>query len=90
MVRAKLKCIGKTERPKYGDPPTFICVEFAPVSPKMVQDPDGHYRPDPHDENSKFWAATPSGKLEIGCANPAAAAQFEVGKEYYIDVSPAT
>lgn len=39
---------------------------------------------DPNHENTKFWQASPSGSLEIGCANLAAAEAFELGKEYYI------
>ncbi len=44
---------------------------------------------DPNHENTKFWAASPSGRLELGCANLAAAEAFEIGKEYYIDFTPA-
>jgi hypothetical protein len=44
---------------------------------------------DPADENSKFWQATPSGKIELGCANLAAAEAFELGTEYYVDFTPA-
>lgn len=44
---------------------------------------------DPNHENVKFWDATPSGKLELGCANLAAAEMFELGKEYYLDFTPA-
>lgn len=40
---------------------------------------------DPNHENTKFWEASPSGKLELGTVNAAAAAQFELGAEYYID-----
>ena len=44
---------------------------------------------DPNHENSKFWDATPSGKLELGTINPEAHKQFELGKEYYVDFTPA-
>lgn len=44
---------------------------------------------DPAHENTKFWEATPSGHLELGCANLEAAQAFELGKEYYVDFSPA-
>jgi hypothetical protein len=37
------------------------------------------------DENRKFFKATPSGKFEVSSIIPDA---FEVGKEYYIDISP--
>lgn len=40
-------------------------------------------------ENEKFFASTPSGTIELGVLNPEAAQQFELGKEYYIDFTPA-
>jgi len=40
-------------------------------------------------EENKTWSKwTPSGKLEITITNPDAQ-KFEVGKEYYLDFSPA-
>ena len=44
---------------------------------------------DPNHENAKFWQASPSGSLELGCINLDAAEAFELGKEYYIDFTPA-
>jgi hypothetical protein len=44
---------------------------------------------DPEHENSKFWQASPSGRIELGCANLDAAGAFELGKEYYVDFTPA-
>jgi hypothetical protein len=44
---------------------------------------------DPNHENTKFWQASPSGRFELGCANPEATKQFDVGAEYYIDITPA-
>ena len=44
---------------------------------------------DPNHENTKFWQASPNGSLLLGTVNEAAAAQFELGKEYYVDFSPA-
>lgn len=44
---------------------------------------------DPNHENTKFWRATPSGSLELGTVNKEAWEQFELGKEYYLDFSPA-
>ena len=40
-------------------------------------------------ENDEFFKYTPFGKLEFGTINETAAAQFEPGKEYYIDIFPA-
>jgi len=38
-------------------------------------------------ENESFFKWTPWGKLEFGTINDEAAKQFEIGKEYYIDIS---
>lgn len=40
-------------------------------------------------ENKEFFKATPGGILSFSCVNPAAAAQIEKGKSYYIDITPA-
>ncbi len=37
-------------------------------------------------ENHAFWDATPSGSLELMINNPAAAAYFETGVEYYVEI----
>ena len=39
------------------------------------------------EENDKFFAATPSGQLDMHVLNPEAASQFEGGKDYYLDIS---
>ena len=44
------------------------------------------YSDDPNSENAQFFKYTPYGKLELGCTNGHG---FEVGKEYYIDISKA-
>lgn len=41
------------------------------------------------DENVRFTEATPWGVIQLGINNPAALEQFEVGKEYYVDFTPA-
>lgn len=40
-------------------------------------------------ENESFFKWTPSGEMRFGTLNEESAAQFEPGKEYYIDISPA-
>jgi hypothetical protein len=47
------------------------------------------YDPDPESENGKFFAYTPAGKIELGTIHGEAAEQFELGKEYYVDFTPA-
>lgn len=37
-------------------------------------------------ENKLFWKYTPAGMLEFQSTNDEASKQFEVGKEYYIDI----
>ena len=50
------------------------------------------YEPDAskHAENASFTKATPWGDIKMGIDNPAAMAQFEVNKEYYVDFTPAS
>lgn len=40
-------------------------------------------------EDQRFAQATPSGSLVITVDNPGALAQFQNGKSYYLDISPA-
>jgi len=47
------------------------------------------YDPDPDSENGKFFKYTPGGSVDLSIVNPAAAAAFEVGKEYFVDFTAA-
>lgn len=40
-------------------------------------------------ENAEFFKYTPSGEIFMLMVNPVAAEQFEVGKAYYVDFTPA-
>ena len=41
-------------------------------------------------EANKDWSKwTPSGELKMMITNPSAIAQFELGKEYFVDFTPA-
>ena len=40
-------------------------------------------------ENARFTQATPWGEIRLGIDNPAALAQFTVGRLYYVDFTPA-
>lgn len=44
---------------------------------------------DPNHENTKFWESSPSGQVTLSVINLPAAAIFELGKEYYLDFTPA-
>lgn len=41
------------------------------------------------DENAEFYAATPSGSIDLSTVNQAAGEQFKLGAEYYVDFTPA-
>jgi hypothetical protein len=41
------------------------------------------------EENKRFFQYTPGGLVQFYTINKEAAAQFTVGKEYYVDISPA-
>lgn len=40
-------------------------------------------------ENERFFRYTPGGVITLGTINLEAAKQFEVGKEFYVDFTPA-
>lgn len=77
MVRAKFK-VDTLTRSNFGSG-EMTTIKMSPV----------YANNDPNHENSKFWRYSPSGSLELGCVNPEAVKQFELGKEYYIDFTPA-
>jgi len=39
-------------------------------------------------ENKEFYKWTPGGSISLSIVNKAAALQFEVGKNYYVDFTP--
>jgi hypothetical protein len=63
--------------------------KHVPLEMRTVEMSPVYSSGDPHHENTKFWQASPSGKLELGCINLQAAERFELGREYYIDFTPA-
>jgi hypothetical protein len=76
MVRAKFWCVAikKTKMGQDGDIGSVI--ELSAVYSGS-------------DENKKFFKWTPSAKIELGTVNEEAAKAFEIGKEYYVDFTPA-
>ena len=40
------------------------------------------------EENKTFYEATPTGAIELGTVNIAAAEAFTLGEEYYVDFTP--
>lgn len=78
-VRAKFFCSQKGEVasvPGTNDQNKYVNIVLSPVNGNS-------------EENKQFFKYTPSGRIELSILNQAAAAQFEVGKEYYIDFTPA-
>lgn len=72
--------------PKVGDdgkvgyvPGETWSLEFSPV----------YGNGDPNHENTKFWQASPSGQFTLGTVNKAAVDSLELGREYYLDITPA-
>lgn len=75
-VRAKMKCEHREESSCGTQGEKGGSVRLAPVICGS-------------EENSRFYKYTPSGSLLLSTINQAAFDQFEVGKEYYVDVTPA-
>ena len=75
-TRLKVKCDYKspqtqpTESGKVGGP---VNLQFSPVYSGS-------------EENKLFFAATPGGSFQFWTVNQSAHEQFEMGKEYYIDI----
>lgn len=81
--RVKLDAQGKPEKDERGYEKYEAC-EMQTVTLYPVC-----HNGDPQNENTKFWAASPSGKIELGCVNPAANVQFKLGDEFYVDFTMA-
>lgn len=75
-VRAKFKVHEITEH-QYGNQ-RMKTIKLQPVASAEV-----------NSENKVFWNATPAGEIRLGTINMEAAAQFEIGADYYIDFTRA-
>lgn len=98
MVRAKFKVTSitrtETARQKRDAEGNVVKSEHAhpvyePTEMRTIRMNPVYGNGDPNHENTKFWEASPNGSFELGCINLAAAEQFELGKEYYLDIRPA-
>lgn len=74
MVRGKFKLQQIRQHAWSGDGRTLVF--------NAVYDPD-------LPEDQKYAQATPTGDIEMHVDNPAALQQFELGKAYYVDFTPA-
>lgn len=75
-VRAKFKCWSIQHSFSHSSDYSAAQVTLVPV-----YDQDG--------PNASWSKATPSGKIEMLITNPGAVEQFELGKDYFVDFSPA-
>jgi hypothetical protein len=73
-TRCKFKCTQISIMEGSGSTPILHSVKFQPV----------YGNGDPNHENTKFWTWTPGGSLDLNTIKPQG---FEVGKEYYLDIS---
>ena len=64
--------------------------EYEPCEMATVKMSPVYANNDPKHENSKFWAASPSGSFELNTVNMDAVAQLTLDGEFYIDITPAT
>lgn len=75
MVRAKFKVQGNNKT--FDDPETpGFTIDLHPVISGSK-------------ENEEFYKWTPGGNIQLSTINEAAAKQFEMGKEFYVDFTPA-
>lgn len=75
MVKCKFKCINVSV-PEKDAPGVTASVELVPVYTGS-------------EENKKFFKYTPGGEIKLQVVNPEAAKQFEIGKDYFVDFTPA-
>lgn len=78
-VRAKMRCTSKHET-------TDITGGADRKSVKVTLQPV--YGTGQEDANTQWSKWTPSGELTLHITNPAAYEQLELGKAYYVDLSP--
>ena len=75
-IRAKFRCVRKIQSTSaYG-------------SEKPVEQEEVELRPVTGPGNEEWSKWTPGGQLQMQISNPVAIAQLEVGKDYFIDITP--
>ncbi|MFD1328301.1 hypothetical protein [Mycoplana ramosa] len=76
VVRAKFQCLSITNHHQHDPSAVQAEVRLIPVYG--------------NGEANKQWSKwTPSGELKMLITNPSAVDQFELGKEYFVDFTPA-
>lgn len=76
-VRAKFKVQSIMQSAGWGGHNRIFTVRLTPV---MGSGPNA--------ENAAFYAATPSGSIELGMTNEAVGEQFAIGQDFYVDFTP--
>lgn len=77
-VRAKFKVSERSTRLRWdGKPGEIGTVKMSPVTSGS-------------EENKSFYEATPGGSLELSTVNQEALEFFKLGKEFYLDFTPAS
>jgi hypothetical protein len=88
MVRCKFECQSVTKRKGWSGHAVLHDAEFTAVTDQSPVKGSPHPGVETvrHIENKEFFVATPSGKLTVATVVPDV---FEVGKSYYLDITPA-
>jgi len=81
-TRLRFRCQHKGTNIGYGENKFVGTVKLGPVMPDQ-NDPA-------YEEMKQFYTYTPGGQIEFATINERALAEFEVGKDYYITLEPAT
>jgi hypothetical protein len=94
MVRAKFKVVSvtRTEGNRYPHTKADGSIDYSrpePMELSTLKLSPVSANGDPSHENSKFWAATPSGAIELSVVPSDAVAQFKLGSSMYVDFTPA-
>ncbi len=93
-VRAKMRVVEKAERAAYPSPEAFELGFDVSVEVKLHPTYEagtiagGTVAANAVEENRIFGLATPSAQVAMLIQNRAAAAQFVVGQDYYVDFTP--
>ncbi len=86
MTRAKFR-VDSIERTR-GNVQNFETKQWEPKEMWTLKASPVYQGSDPEAENTKFWQATPSGSLVLSTVNATALAGFDLGTEFYVDLTP--
>lgn len=85
-VRAKFRCMSVGKQYSYTDAENNDVFHYSVRLLPVLGNKRGHGF---SEENKKFYAATPSGEIEMSMVSETAIALFEPGKSYYVDFTEA-